>query len=113
MLNQTCTIRRKSVTTASTGAKTVTWTNVATGVACAIQGAGSREDRTAERQDGVLTFTGYFAYGQDIRAEDQVLPTSGAASGLTLHVDGPAIDDAGRQAYTRVPLLWRRGGGVA
>jgi hypothetical protein len=112
LLNMTCTLERKSVTTASTGAKSVTWTTVSSSLPCAVQGSSTREQRNADRQDGVLTFTAYFAHGTDIRPEDRITPASGTASGLKLYVDGPAIDDAGRGAYVRVPLVYQRGGGV-
>lgn len=78
MLNQTCTIRRKtSGVDSTTGGKTATWANSATGVACTIQPNSPREEQIAARETGVAGATIWVETTTDIRHIDQVFIDSG------------------------------------
>lgn len=113
LLNSTCTISRKTTAVSSTTYAGVnTWSNAATGVACTIQADATREADFAAKETGIVSAWGYFEYGTDIRTGDRVVPNDGQYSGVTLTVLGPPQDQAGRQAFVRVPLEYRIGGGT-
>lgn len=101
MLTQTCTIKRRTTTQDASvnGGPISTWANVATLVPCSVQLESAREGYYAGREAGVRVYDAYFAYGQDITNECQVVLGS-----QVLSVIAVVPDDVGRQAYRRVQL---------
>lgn len=112
LLVDSCTVRRKtSSVSASSGAPTTSWSNAATGVACAVQASSSSQSFSHAREVGTFSFNVFFEYGVDVRVGDRLSITTNAYSGRLLTVTSPPTDDAGRRAYTRVTAVEIDGGG--
>jgi head-tail adaptor len=98
LLNDTCTIQRKTVTqSATSGGNQHAWASSSTGVACSVQADSGTEGNDFRRETGKRAYRVYFEYGTDVRHEDRIV-----WGGLTLSVTGPPVDGAGRQVYARV-----------
>lgn len=113
MLNMECSIYRKTENTSSTtyGPNDSIAESVSH-VPCTVQIATSREIDFAARETGVLYAFGYFEYGTDIRSADRIYMIGGQYDGYYFSVTGTPDDTAGRQAFIRVPLEYRAGGGL-
>lgn len=109
MMREPVTIHRSTTArVTATGGSVTTWNETyIEGQLCAIQGNTTREAQLRHAETGLAQYTGFFPFGTAIRTQDRVVRASPA---MTLAVKGPPIDDAGRQAYYRVPLEEVKGG---
>jgi head-tail adaptor len=112
MLTDVCTIQRKTASVGSNGFASQTWATSSSGVACAIQAKGSKEDRRNRRETGVSMYTVYLPYGTDVRAADRILGTTGQTNGLTLSVVSTPIDNAGQTDHLVIECIEVKGGGT-
>lgn len=106
LLNLTCTIQRSTESKDSvSGAIKRSWSSSATGVRCAVQVLSAKE-LSSPLQTGEVMYEVYFPYGTDVRSKDRLVSISGM-SNITLEVQSPPVDDAGRRKTVRVEAMHR------
>ena len=101
--NKRVTIQRRTlVASESSAAGTVTWTNNATNVKCAIQPTDARDVERFAQTLGKVTHTMFCQPAVSIKSRDRVV-----LGAITYEVAGPAMDAAGRGNHQEIMLLER------
>lgn len=104
LLNDSCSIRRKTTTQSSTtGGNVHTWAKTASGVACTVQFDSGSESVTDGREAGIRAASVFFESGTDVRVTDRLSAfTLSPHSAFTMSVTSPPVDASGRGTYYMV-----------
>lgn len=99
LLNDTCTIQTRTVSTSSTGSSTTSFANKATNVKCTIQPNTGRLKSFEESEHLNITHLAFFLIGANIIASDKVIDSSSNE-----YMVARVFDAAGRVRHKEVGL---------